>query len=287
MISFRPRLLSYNPDKTLNPKMVFLRDAGFSTTDLTLVLSKNPTILTSSLDNQLVPAYGFLKGVLGTDEAVISTTKRAPWLLHNDLDKRIGPRIGELRDHGVPDSSISAMIKQQPRRFIRANPDRFTEALTKVKEMDLKPSSHLFYSAVNTILSMHESRWEEKVELYRSFGWSEDDILLAFKKRPQFMELSKDKIRGTMDFFLKEMGWGVSVVANHPSVLVRSLEKTIIPRCSVIRVLMSHGLLSKGVSLTTICNIKEEKFLEKYVIKYQMKVPQVLEAYQGKTMIRG
>ncbi|KAK1295302.1 hypothetical protein QJS10_CPA16g01470 [Acorus calamus] len=55
LISCRPKLLSFNPDKTIKPKMDFLRDAGFSTPDLTLVLSKNPNILTSSLDNQLVP----------------------------------------------------------------------------------------------------------------------------------------------------------------------------------------------------------------------------------------
>ncbi|KAK1277282.1 hypothetical protein QJS04_geneDACA003512 [Acorus gramineus] len=287
MISCRPRLLSSKPNKSLKPKIEFLRDAGFSTADLTLVLSKNPTILTSSLDNQIVPAYGFLKGILGTRGVVVSTTKRAPYLLHSDLHKMIGPKIVVLRDHGVPDSSISALIKYQPRVFLIVHLDRFSEAITKVKAMDFRPSSSLFYVALGSILSISESHWEEKFELYRSFGWSEDDILSAFKKQPQIMTLSKVKMRKMMNFFLKEPGLGLSIISSWPHLLLFSLEKTIIPRWSVIRVLTSHGILKKDVNVSTIFKSKEKKFLEKYVIKYKEKFPQVLQAYHRKTVIEG
>ncbi|KAK1318701.1 hypothetical protein QJS10_CPB04g00585 [Acorus calamus] len=286
MISCRPQLLSSNPNKSLKPKIEFLRSVGFSTLDLTFVLSKNPNIWTSSLDNQIVPAYGFLKGILGTREVIISTTKRAPRLLHSDLHKTIGPKIGVLRDHGVPDSSISSLIKCQPRVFLIVHLDRFTDAITKVKAMDLRPSSSSFYIALGSILSLSESHWEEKFELYRSFGWSEDDFLSAFKKQPQIMNISKVKMRKMMDFFLKEPGLGLSSVSSWPHLLLFSLEKTIIPRWSVIRVLTSHGILNKDVNVCTIFKL-EEKFLEKYVIKYQEKVPQVLQAYHGKTVIEG
>ncbi|KAK1319545.1 hypothetical protein QJS10_CPB04g00614 [Acorus calamus] len=182
MISFRPDLLKSNPDKTLKPKLDFLRDVGFSTPDLTLVLSKNPCILTSSLGNQIVPAYGFLKSILGIDKVIISTAKRAPWLLHTDLHKRMGSKIEFLQDHGVPDSIISAMIKHQPRCFLNVRLDRLTEVLVKLEAMDFRPSTSSFYMAISTLLSLNESLWEEKCELYRSFGWSEDDILSAFKR---------------------------------------------------------------------------------------------------------
>ncbi|KAK1278131.1 hypothetical protein QJS04_geneDACA003508 [Acorus gramineus] len=286
MISCRPELLSFNPDKTIKPKMDFLRDAGFSTPDLIFVLSRNSTILGRSLDNQIVPAYGFLKGILGTREVVVSTTKRAPYLLHSDLHKMIGPKIGVLRDHGVPDSSISAFMKQQPRPFL-IDLDRFTEAITKVKAMDIRPSSSSFYFALGTILGISESHWEEKFELYRSFGWSEDDILSAFKKQPQIMTLSKVKMRKMMNFFLKEPGLGLSIISSWPHLLLFSLEKTIIPRWSVIRVLTSHGILNKDPNVSTIFKSKEKKFLEKYVIKYKEKFPQVLQAYHRKTVIEG
>ncbi|KAK1293592.1 hypothetical protein QJS10_CPB17g01584 [Acorus calamus] len=109
------------------------------------------------------------------------------------------------------------------------------------------------------------------MELYMSFGWSEDDIVSAFKKQPQIMAISKDKITRMMDFFLNESRWGLSFVSRYPNMLLFSLEKTIIPRYSVTRVLMSHGLLKRDVNLHTVFHMKEEKFLEKYVIKYQEK----------------
>ncbi|KAK1294213.1 hypothetical protein QJS10_CPA16g01298 [Acorus calamus] len=266
--------------------MDFLRDVGFSTPNLTFLLSKNSYILRYSLSNQIVPAFGFLKGILGTDEAVITTIKRAQWLLSKDLHNIMGSKIGLLQDHGVPNSRISALIKWQPRCFLQVHLDRFTEALTKVKAMGFEPSSSYFNVALVSITSISESNWEEKFELYRSFGWSEDDILSAFKKQPQIMALSKDKMRKMMDFFSKEPGLGLSVVSHYPNLLLLSLEKTIIPRWSVICVLMSHGILNKDVNFYTICCSKEKIFLEKYVIKYQ-KVTQVLEAYQGKTVIGG
>ncbi|KAK1278140.1 hypothetical protein QJS04_geneDACA003507 [Acorus gramineus] len=285
MISFRPQILLSNPGKTMKPKMDFLRDIGFSTTDLTFVLSKNPNILTISIDNQIVPAYGFLKGILGAGEVIVSTIKTAPWLLHCNLDKVMGLKIEALRDHGVPDSSISAMIKRQPRCLLNVHPDRLTEALKEVKALDFKPSSSLFYVALGSILSSSKSKWEEKFELYRSFGWSEDDIISAFKRQPMFMTLSKDKIRGMMDFLLKELGLKPSFISCYPQLLLYSLEKTIIPRWTVIRVLTSHGLLNKKVNFHSICGLKEVKFLERYVIKYQEKVPQVLQAYKWKAVV--
>ncbi|KAK1294217.1 hypothetical protein QJS10_CPA16g01296 [Acorus calamus] len=148
--------------------------------------------------------------------------------------------------------------------------------------MGFKPSSFLFYSALGTILSISESKWEEKFELYRSLGWSEDDLRSALKKQPEIMLLSQDKIRKMMDFFSKEPGLGLSILSSSPNLLWRSLGKSIIPRYSVICVLTSQGLLNKDVNFSTICILKEEKFLEKYVIKYQEKVPQVLQAYRGR-----
>ncbi|KAK1318709.1 hypothetical protein QJS10_CPB04g00588 [Acorus calamus] len=284
MISCRPQLLYSDPDKTIKPKMDFLRDVGFSNPDLIFILSKNASILTCSLHNHIKPAVGFLKGILGTDEAVILTTKRDSWLLHKNR-KTMVLRIQALRDQGVLDSDISALIKRRPRILLTGHPDRFTEAVTKVKAMGFEPSSFLFYSALGTILSISDSKWEEKFELYRSFGWSEDDLLSALKKQPEIMLISQDKIRKMMDFFSKEPGLGLSILSSSPHLLWRSLEKAIIPRYLVIRVLTSQGLLNKDVNFSVICTLKKEKFLEKYVIQYQDKVPQVLQAYQGMTVI--
>ncbi|KAK1317792.1 hypothetical protein QJS10_CPA05g00653 [Acorus calamus] len=248
--------------------MDFLRSAGFSTPDLTHIISKTPTILICSLEKQLVPAIGYLKGILGTDKDIISTIKGATWILNSNLPERMGSKLAVLRDHGVPDYRILAMIKQRAGAFL-SNSDRFSEALIIVKEMGFDPSSSFFFMALANVVGTDKSKWVEKMELYGSFGWSEDDIVSAFKKQPQIMVLSKEKITRMMDFFVKESGLGLSFVSRYPDALLLSLEKRIRHRHSVTRVLISHGLLNKDVNFYTIFKLTEAKFLDKYVIKYQ------------------
>ncbi|KAK1292607.1 hypothetical protein QJS10_CPB17g01592 [Acorus calamus] len=274
IVSVRPRLVLFNPDEILKSS------AGFPPSELRQVLSKNPTILTCSLEKRILPAIGFLKDMLGVKD-IISIINRSRWILHSNLNELMRPKISALRDHGVPDYRVSAMIKQCPSSFLVSS-DRFSEALMIVKEMGFDPSSSMFYFALGNVVWIEKSKWEEKMELYKSFGWSEDDIVSAFKKQPQIMAISKGKIKRMMDFFVKESGWGLSFVSRYPSLLLLSLEKRIMPRYSVTRALISHGLLNWDVNFNSIFLLNEAKFLEMYVIKYQEKVPQVIQAYQCK-----
>ncbi|KAK1316231.1 hypothetical protein QJS10_CPA05g00646 [Acorus calamus] len=118
--------------------MDFLRGAGFSTPDLTEIISSNPQILISSLEKRILPAIGFLKGILGSDKDIISTIKNAKWILNSNLNELMTPKIAALQDHGVPHDRISAMIKQRAGAFL-SNSDRFSEALMIVKELGFDP----------------------------------------------------------------------------------------------------------------------------------------------------
>ena len=48
------------------------------------------------------------------------------------------------------------------------------------------------------------------------------------------MLLSEEKITKAMNFFVNKMGYPSADIARHPKVIFFSLEKRIIPRCSVI-----------------------------------------------------
>ncbi|KAK1317794.1 hypothetical protein QJS10_CPA05g00651 [Acorus calamus] len=92
------------------------------------------------------------------------------------------------------------MIKRNPSAFLSSS-DKFSEALMIVKELSFDPSSSLFCSGLTTVVGVDKSIREEKMELYKSFGWSKDDIVSAFKKQPQIMAPSKEKIKRMMDVF--------------------------------------------------------------------------------------
>jgi len=66
-----------------------------------------------------------------------------------------------------------------------------------------------------------------------------------------------------------------------------SLEKRIVPRCSVLQVLMSKGVIKGDFSLVYVLKMVQQKFEKNYVSKYVNVIPEVIEAYQGKIQFQG
>jgi mTERF domain-containing protein len=65
-----------------------------------------------------------------------------------------------------------------------------------------------------------------------------------------------------------------------------SLEKRIIPRCSVVQVLLLKGSTNENFSLSYVLFRAEERFLKIFVTKHLNQVPQLLSVYQGKVDVQ-
>lgn len=115
--------------------------------------------------------------------------------------------------------------------------------------------------------------------LTRDGGLSEDQIQTAFRKSPHCMLVSVKKITAVMDFLVSEMG---SIVEN-PLILNSSLKKRIIPRCSIIRILVSNGLIKKTISLSSLSVMVDKYFLDKFVKPYEQEFPELIEVFQGQS----
>ena len=114
------------------------------------------------------------------------------------------------------------------------------------------------------------------------WGWSKDMALCAFKKNPLCMILSEEKMTKVMDFLVNKMGCLSANIAINPAVLLFSLEKRIMPRFSVIQILVAKDLVKNDLPLSTILLPNERRFLEKFVIKFQDDIPQLSNVYQSK-----
>ncbi|KAA8519384.1 hypothetical protein F0562_013640 [Nyssa sinensis] len=283
LISRRPELLSYNPDKALKPKLDFFNSIGVSSSVLVKILLMDPAVLKRNLENQIIPSYQFLKIVLHTDENVIATIKRSSWVLKLDLRKYIEPNIAVLRDHGVPEFRILSFLKTQPRAFMQL-PERFSTIVEEVKEMGFDPSKWNFLNAIHALTGFSKSTWDRKSEVYRKWGWSNDEILLAFKRKPMCIAASEKKINQVMDFLINKMGWTASDVARCPVVFLSSLENWTIPRCLVVQLLLSKGMIKKHFSLMSIIAAEEKRFVNKFVTNYQVKFPELLNLYGRKSI---
>ncbi|CAK9178080.1 unnamed protein product, partial [Ilex paraguariensis] len=73
----------------------------------------------------------------------------------------------------------------------------------------------------------------------------------------------------------------------HPNLFLLSLEKRIIPRCSVLQLLMSKDLFEWNNNLMRVFLMTEKTFLENFVTKYQHLVPEVVKAHGGEREFQG
>ena len=274
-----PRVLVSDPHKTLLPKLEFFHSKGFTTSDIATVLSGNSRILKRSLKNQIIPSFVFLKNLLGTDGNTITAIRRFPGILIVKPDTRLVPNINVLRENGVPESNICASIKNCPKIFT-IGAIRFKEIVEEVKEMGFNPLGLSFILAILAMRKMNKSTWERKVNAYKRWGLSEEEILVAFGRSPHCIMASEDKIIRVMDFLVNQMGLEASLIVKCPKLLTFSLEKRLIPRASVIRFLQSKGLVKKLFYLPAVFWYAEELFLQKFVMRYEKEASELLQLYK-------
>ncbi|XP_042514646.1 uncharacterized protein LOC122089188 [Macadamia integrifolia] len=276
LISLKPLLLFSSVDKTLKPKLKPFQDLGLSGPELAKVIASNPAILVRSLRTQIVPSLKVITSFVGTGENMLKTLKRSRWVLSINPGERLQPNIDFLRNQNVPDSRIAYLMMTQPGNLI-LKPDHLKEKVETLKGLGFKPESGMFTIGIHILGSMSKSTWEAKIKLLKDFGWSERQIFAAFRKHPAYMACSEKKMKQGMNFFANVLNWNAEFVSKHPKLLMFSFKERIIPRFEVWKILVSKGLISKvHPTLVTAWNMSEENFLEKYVNKYEDKVPDLV-----------
>ncbi|KAG6633292.1 hypothetical protein CIPAW_12G038200 [Carya illinoinensis] len=282
----RPSLYLYNADKIFKPKLEFFKSLGFSDFEIAQLLSSEPCILTRSLENQIIPCVQELRRILSTDENVLKAIKACYPILESNMVHMLQPNIDTLKSHGVPQSLVLKVFFIRP-TFLLICSNRFSEIVSEVMKLGFDPNCLSFVLAIRSMALNSKPLWEQKVEAFRSFGLSEVEIYAAFKRQPLCMTVSEKKIKKMMGFFVNKLKMKPSMISNCPNLLMHSLEKRIIPRCSVMQVLMLKGLIKEDIGIVYMVTMAEKKFVVKFVSKYQNEVPDVVRAHQGKIEFQG
>ncbi|KAL6288838.1 hypothetical protein ACE6H2_006348 [Prunus campanulata] len=282
----RPQLLLARPEQTLLPKLEFFSSLGVSREDLAKTLVLNPNLLQRSLEKQLVPTYNFLRSLL-PEKNIVSVFKYNSSIFLQAHTKKVVPNIAILRELGMPKSCISLLLGHCTHALIH-DTEKFRQVVKEVKEMGFNLEKSTSVLAISIMCRSYYKRiLKRNCEVYSRWGWSEADVLSAFRRRPECIALSEKKIMQTMDLLVNKMGWSSEIILKSPYVLNYSLQKRTIPRCSVVRVLLSKGLINtEKLSLYSVFGPVEKEFLERFVDSYLGEVPQLLCVYQGKVDIQ-
>ncbi|KAE9594356.1 hypothetical protein Lal_00001150 [Lupinus albus] len=271
-----PRLISCNTHELILPKFEFLSSKGASKSEIVLAVTKNPNFLRSSIDDKIIPMYELIRRFFKSDKEALNYFISWPALLQK---KKVVEQVFKiLCDEGVKHSHIAYLIRM---RSCVLRSGELRKAVDEVKELGFDPSKSEFVTALAAKVSVSKTKWNEKVDAFKSWGWSEETIAAAFKRHPRCMLASKDKINAIMSFWVNQLGWNSLEIAMFPAILGYSLEKRIIPRTSVVQCLLTLGLMKNNASLYSPFVMSEKLFLERYVKKFEKESFQLLKLYHG------
>ncbi|XP_009614341.1 uncharacterized protein LOC107829073 [Nicotiana tabacum] len=280
IIRLRPKLLASGVDETLKPKLQFLQSIGFSEDECRKIICRNPNILLCSIRKLLTPSFNSLKTFMGSKVKAMAAIKRSPQILNMKISHSLKQTIQVLHQIGIPDSQVSEFIFKSP-VILTINPQKMSEVGLRLKEMGFDVTSTAFRTAFAAMSILRHSKLERKLETYRSIGFSDVEILNIFRSQPTCMFYSEENIRAIVAFYVDRLHFSPSHLSQRPAFLLCSVERRLIPRCSVMQVLWSRGIISEVGKLSSILMTMEKDFLPKYVTKYEAKVPELLAAYRG------
>ncbi|CAI9106526.1 OLC1v1005708C1 [Oldenlandia corymbosa var. corymbosa] len=281
MVSGHPRLLCRNVDKTLVPKLNFFRELGLSGSGLRKVVVQCSD---RGLDTFIKPRVLYLRQLLGTDDNVVAVLNRDSTVLKFLDAERVDTNVKLLRNYGMTDDNIVKCITNWPRRFFTLKPGGIKDVLHRVENvLGIPRESAMFRHGVAVLASLDRSKVDEKLGVFRSFGWPESVILKTVRSQPLILTKSAPTIQKVVDFFMNELGCSSDFLGSNPAFLTYSLEKRVKPRNEVLKILKK--LNKKKAALSTVLCMSESKFRKCYVLPYKVILPDMCDAYLTKTEI--
>ena len=121
-----------------------------------------------------------------------------------------------------------------------------------------------------------------RILLLHNVGFSKDDVLAIVRKQPLVLGTSEQKIQGNMDFLMKDVGLEVSYIARRPVLLMYSVERRLLPRHYLLKVLREKGLLKGQPDYYGTASMGEKIFVEKFVHPFKNHVPGLTDDYASK-----
>ncbi|CAJ2657072.1 unnamed protein product [Trifolium pratense] len=279
IIKKAPWLLSSKPNNTILSKIQFFISKGVSSSDVVSFLTANPRILQSSLEKRIIPLFELLSRFLKTNKDVIVWLIINSNLLHKFPYDRMVANINLMSDFGVCDSGIARLFLTGP--SILGSTDMI-HTLEEVKCLGFDPSTCTFVVALVAKKGMTKKLWNEKVDAFRKWGWSDEDVIEAFRRQPHCMLTSIDKINSVMSYWVNQLGWDATAIVKQPTVFGSSLERRIVPRATVLQYLLKKGLQKKKARLTTPFLVSDKLFLQRYINRYKEESSYLLKLYAEK-----
>jgi len=274
VVSAEPLLLRTSVKK-LAPRLLALRDrVGLSTPQITRFLLVASRALLSC---DVTPRLEFFTSFYGSFDRVLLAAKRSMFLFSTSLERIIKPNIALFRQGGVLD--VAKVCLKNP-WVLTFKPERVKEFMLRAEELGVPAASPMFGQAVAIVCCVSPEKVAAKFEFFkRTLGCSESEVSIAVSRMPQILGLSDATLLRKIEFLVNEAAMEPQYIVQRPILLTFSLEKRLVPRHHVMKVLQEKGLLNSNMNLFTLAHLREDAFKSKFIDGHKDSVPGLADAY--------
>ncbi|KAG2605675.1 hypothetical protein PVAP13_4NG085605 [Panicum virgatum] len=215
-----PTFLCADVEQTLAQRVADLRDLGLSRDQVARLL---PLVPNSFRNSFLRSNLEFWLAEIGSLDKLLKVLRSCSGLLSMDLDKVARPNVAFLRQCGQDISEIAGTNLYVSRIFTM-KPELLKETVQEL-------------GVVAVVAFIDKEVIARRILLLHNVGFSKDDVLAIVRKQPLVLGTSEQKIQGNMDFLMKDVGLEVSYIARRPVLLMYSVERRLLPRHYLLKVL--------------------------------------------------
>ncbi|KAJ1257592.1 hypothetical protein BS78_10G008300 [Paspalum vaginatum] len=223
----------------------------------------------------------FLISFYGSFDKVLVVVKRNAGLLTANVEKVIQRNIALFRQSGV--RGIDQLCSNAP-WVLTFNLERVKEFLLRAEQLGVPLTSQMFKYALAVVTWNSREKIAARLEfMERILGCSKSEISAAVSKQPVILGFSEESLLRKTEFLLNVVGMERVCVVKKPLLFTLSLEKRLIPRHSVMKVLEAKGLLSSNTNTRfyTLAAMAEKNFRLKFVDRHNDSVPGLADAYDA------
>ncbi|RCV24623.1 hypothetical protein SETIT_5G100700v2 [Setaria italica] len=276
VVAADPLLLRSSP-KNIGPRLLDLRDRlGLSTPQIVSFL----LVGSRSLRNcDVGPRLEFFISLHGSFEKFIHVMKKGSSILWSDLERVIKPNIVLLHQCGLSVGDIAQLCSVR-RSVLTFSPERVKEVVLRAEELGVPRSSRMFWRAVLVVANNTKENIAARLNFLKStLGCCESKVSTTVSKLPSIVGLSEECLQRKIAFLINEVGLKPQYIVERPVLFTLSLEKRMIPRHCVMKVLQEKGLLNSNMSFFSLAKLGEKAFKLRFIDCHKDSLPGLADFY--------
>jgi len=275
-----PSFLCYNVERTLAPRVAELRGLGLSPDEIARLVPLAPNSFRSRFLRDNVE---FWVANFGSFDRLLRVLSWCSGLLTRDPDKTARPNVAFLRQCGLDISKVACAPRFSALLFTM-NLELVKETVQRVEELGIDRGARMFHHALAVLAFIGKEVVARRIRLLHSIGFSKDDVLAMVRKQPHVLGMSEKKLQGNMDFLARDAGLEVPYIVRRPALLMYSVERRLLPRHSLLKILKAKELLKDDRDYYATASVCEKIFVEKFVHPFKKQVPGLIDDYASKCL---